>query len=30
MIIELGHDKLVKDKLKYYGDLQFEFYEKFT
>jgi hypothetical protein len=30
MIAEFGHDKLVRDKLKYYGDLQYEFYDKLT
>lgn len=30
MITEFGHDKIVRDKLKYYSDLQFQFYEKFT
>lgn len=30
MITEFGHEKIVRDKLKYYADLQNEFYEKLT
>jgi hypothetical protein len=30
MMAELGHDKLTRDRLKYYADLQYEFYEKLT
>ncbi len=30
MMVEFGHDKIVKDKLKYYADLQYEFYDKLT
>ena len=30
MIEEFGHEKLVRDKLKYYADLQYEFYDKLT
>ena len=30
MMAEFGHDKIVRDKLKYYGDLQYEFYDKLT
>jgi hypothetical protein len=30
MLTEFGHDKIVRDRLKYYGDLQYEFYEKLT
>jgi hypothetical protein len=30
MLIEFGDEKLVRNKLKYYEDLQFEFYGKMT
>jgi len=27
---DFGNDKIVKDKIKYYSDLQNEYYNKFT
>lgn len=29
-MVDLGHDKFGKDKVKYFTDLQNEYYNKFT